>query len=184
MTEIARYLDRAAEFREKGDFYGAIDLVDRAIAGTKPGASDRQQCLQRRIYLLMAVGRLSEALRSAEQIIEEAPQQVQGEQQLTEILLSGGYHQRAKVCEAMGERPEAFLDSVRAEWHWHHGMALQGRLDEYPPEDVARAIHEAAQSNRIPLAEPQITEIVVSGLGHPDPEALLASFRTALAGAE
>jgi len=180
MTEISRYLDRAAELGDKGDLYGAIDMIDQAIARTKPGDLDRQQCLQRRIYLLVSAGRLSEALQSANQIIGDAPEQAQGDQDLAEVLLSGGYHQRAKVQAAIGEPTEAFLDSVRAEWHWHHAMALQDRLDESPPADVANAIREAARSNRIRLEEPQVTELVLRAMDDPDPEPLLSSFRSAL----
>ena len=155
-------------------------MIDQAIARTKPGELDRQQCLQRRIYLLITVGRLSEALQSANQIIGDAPEQAQGDEDLTEVLLSGGYHQRAKVQAAIGEPTEAFLDSARAEWHWHRAMVLQGRPDESPPEDVATAISEAARSNGIALKESQVTEWVLDALGGPDPEALLASLRSAL----
>ncbi|MDE2698250.1 MAG: hypothetical protein OXI23_05225 [Gemmatimonadota bacterium] len=171
-------LKQATALKRQGDIDGALLKIDRAIAMARPGDRGRPAAQKKRIYYLLSTKRTEDALKSANQIIAEAPEEAQGNKALVGTCYSYGYRERARVFLAMKNSTGAFMDYARATWHWHQAMSVQGRAkDEHTPERAADEL--VAELGRCGMPARDTTALqkaVLEGLRNPDPETMVSSL--------
>ncbi len=174
-------LKKATALKRQGDIDGALAQIDKAISVASVGDRGRPQAQKKRIYYLLLSKRQEEALKTAGQIIAEAPNEAQS-RALVGTCYFFGYEQRARVLFSMKKFVESFLDHVRAVWHWQDAMSIQGRTsDEHTPEKAAETLRQEAMRCKISIHDPDVfMGAAMDGLDDPDPELMVDRFRPLL----
>src|SRR5690349_2502746 len=147
MPSYEASLKKATALKKAGDLPGAVRLIDEALQCSEPGTGSRPAAWKKRINYLLLDRRVDEAMLSVEHLIREAEAEARGDSALVGTAHSFAYRERARVLVAKGDPQTAFMDFLRASWHWQEAMVEQGRdASEFPPEVVADTLFEAAET--------------------------------------
>lgn len=177
MPTFDELLKKSTALKREKDLNGAITLIHQALNSARSGDASRPQAQTKLIYYLLSAKRYKEALDAASQMIDEAPAESLGDKQLIGAFYSKGFRERAKVLLKMKENKEAFLDLVRACWHWQSAMKLQGRdKREHTPTRAAAGLVEAAHDCGLAFDENEIKSMTLVGLNDPDPDSMAIRF--------
>lgn len=172
-------LKKATALKRQGDIDGALLQIDKAISLASVGGRGRPQAQKKLIYYLLLAKRKEEALKIADQIIAEAPDEAQNHRAFVGTCYFFGYGQRARVLFSMKRFEESFLDHVRATWHWQDAMSVQGRtLDEHTPEKAAKILYQDAMRCKILVHDlDAFMRVATEGLNDSNPESMVDRFR-------
>ena len=173
-------LKKATALKRQGDIDGALLQIDKAISLASVGGRERPQAQKKLIYYLLLSKRKEEALKIADQIIAEAPDEAQNHRALIGTCYSFGYQQRARVLFSKKMFVDSFLDHVRAIWHWQDAMSVQGRtLDEHTPEKAAKILHQDAMRCKILVHDLDVfMRVATEGLNDSNPESMVDRLRS------
>ncbi len=178
MSNYDDYLKKATALKRAKDVDGAIAMIDKALSVAKIGERSRPPAFEKKIYYLIGVKRFDEALASADQMIAESEKEAEGFPQLLGTYYSAGYNQRGKVLGAQGKPEEAFLEYVKATWHWQQAMKLQGRdKDEHTPQRAAETLSEHNLDLDIYIDDDVLEDETVKGLQYATADLMAERFR-------
>jgi hypothetical protein len=119
-------------------------------------------------------------MAAAQQLLREAPDEALGMPDLVGAMRSIAYGEISAILEAEGRQEEAFLESVRAAWHWQQAIRLQRRLKEHPPSRAVEDLWESVERLSLQVKKRPFRTAVLEGLKSPDAEGCVQRVRSAL----